>query len=368
MRFTRCVQPLLLALLVAACGHTEARVLTLGAVLPLSGDNAKYGQWIREGLELYKDELNAHEGVNGARVEIQYEDDQATPRAATSAITKLITLHKVPLVYGSWASSCVLAEAPIAERSHTLVMAQAISPKIRDAGDYIFRGIPDATHSLATLVPFAYGNGRRRIAILYVNNDYGVDQASVFATKFTDLGGQIVFREGYNSDAKNFLPILTKLKAIDFDAVYLPGYTEVAYILKQARELNIQSQFYSSDPFENDDILQIAKDAAEGVFYPFFYIHGRGSSKVGHFEELYKSRYGRYPEGSAALAYNALDVVIAAFRRADTNTEVDRIKAELYRIKGYPGVLGDISIDDHGDMQLQVYIKTVKNGHFVAVD
>lgn len=374
LRFARSVRVyvatlLLFAPLLGGCNRSTStdRVLVIGAVLPLSGDNAKYGNWIREGLELYKDQLNLSGGVNGARLEIQYEDDKANPADAVTGMNRLIQVYHPPVIYGSWASSCVLAQAPIAERTRTIVMAQAISPKIRDAGDFMFRAIPDAAHSLADLVPYAFGQGARKLAILYVNNDYGLDQARVFNDKFRALGGTIAFNEGYSSDTKNFLPLLTRLKSATFDSLYLAGYSEVGQILRQAKELGIATMVYSSDPFENEDILEVAKDAAEGVVYPAFYIQGRGPSKLRDFEESYLARFDRYPEGSAALAYNGLDVIVTALKQADNNEAAERAKVALYRLTAYDGILGQLSIDDHGDMHLPVYLKTVRNGRFVEI-
>ena len=156
--------------------------IKLGAILPLTGQNARYGTWIKEGLEMAKDEVNSSNGINGKKLEIVYEDDQANPAMAATAMQKLVNIDKVPVVYGSWASSSVLAQAPIAEKAKVVVMAEAISPKIRDAGDYIFRMQPDARYYIRQLVPFIYKNAKlKTVAILNVNNDFGTDQARVFA-------------------------------------------------------------------------------------------------------------------------------------------------------------------------------------------
>ncbi len=160
-------------------------IVRIGAVLPLTGPSARYGKWIQEGLDLAVENINASGGINGRRLAIIYEDDQAQPVNAASAMQKLVNVDRVPVVFGSWASSAVLAQAPIAERSKTVLMAEAISPKIRDAGDFVFRIQPDARYYLKTLVPFVFDEvGARTASILFVNNDFGVDQADVFKGEF----------------------------------------------------------------------------------------------------------------------------------------------------------------------------------------
>lgn len=366
----------LLLLLLPMCGREETpgssrsspdvSAIRLGAILPLSGPNARYGKWVQEGLELCVAESNAEGGIAGRKLQIIYEDDQAQPRHAASAMMRLVDTARVPLVYGSWASSCVLAQAPIAERSKTIIIAQAISPKIRDAGEYVFRSLPDANHSLAKLVPFAIRRGAIRAAVLYVNNDYGVDQDRVFQQEFTRLGGTVVLSEGYAVGEVDFRTALAKLKKQRPDTVFLPGYSEVGIILKQARELGIKAQFYSSDPFENEDVLETAGAAADGVFYPFFYNSRTNDKRPRAFEEAYRHRYGHEPEGTAALAYNAMTLVVDALRRV--GPDATRLKDWLLQVKDYPGPLGAFSIDDHGDFLLPVYMKTVVHGTFVVVE
>jgi ABC-type branched-subunit amino acid transport system substrate-binding protein len=90
-------------------GGTQFRI---GAILPLSGPSARYGKWIQEGLELAREEVNAAGGIGGRPLQILYEDDQATPRLAATAMQKLATSDRVPVVFGSWASSS--ARAPSA--------------------------------------------------------------------------------------------------------------------------------------------------------------------------------------------------------------------------------------------------------------
>jgi branched-chain amino acid transport system substrate-binding protein len=351
-----------------ACKKKEPplKEIKIGAILPLTGNDARYGLWIKEGLDLCVNEVNSSGGIDGKSVRIIYEDDQVTPQKAASAMQKLTHVDKVSVVFGSWASSCVLAQAPIAERTRTVIMAQAISPKIRFAGDYVFRCIPDSNHALSTVVPFAFKKGTRKAGVIYVNNDYGRDQAEVFRKKLEELGGEVVFEEGYDLDIADFRTILSKIKNLPVDSIYLPGYTEVGLILRQMKELGIQCQVYSSDPFENEEILKVAGDAADGVFYPAFFVTRGSRGEFLTFINNYRSRYGREPESNAGLAYNGIKILLEAIRKG--GMEPKAIKDTLYQFKNYQSTLGNVSIDSYGDITLPVYIKTVKNGVFLLAE
>jgi len=345
----------------------EPEVIKIGAILPLTGKSARYGQYISQALELAREEINQKGGIKGKKLEIIYEDDQADPKQAASAMMKLVNINKVPIVFGSWASSAVLAQAPIAERSKTVIMAEAISPKIRDAGDYIFRIQPDARFYLEKLVPFVYKSlNIKKIAILYVNNDFGVDQAAYFKKKFEELGGKVVYESGFSPGTDNFRGEIEKIKNISPEGVFVPAYTEIGFFLKQAAEMKLRSQFIGSVPFENPEILSIAGSSAEGVIYPYHYAPNDKNKLDVEFREKYRERFGSYPDGFAALAYDGLKIIAHVLRVAGANSE--RIKEELYKVKDFPGVTGTSTFDDHGDVIKPIVIKTVKNGQFVLWD
>src|SRR3972149_8364316 len=105
---------LILPILFAATLY--AQDLKIGAILPLSGDAASWGEAGKEGIELAIDEVNGKGGINGKKVAIIYEDTQAQPEKGASAMLKLTSIDKVPAVIGDIVSATTLAAAPIAEK------------------------------------------------------------------------------------------------------------------------------------------------------------------------------------------------------------------------------------------------------------
>lgn len=336
----------------------------VGVVLPLTGASARYGKWIQEGLDLAAEQINRNGGVQGHALNLIYEDDQAQPTAAVSAMQKLVTVDKTPCVFGSWASSSALAQAPIAERTKTVLMAEAISPKLRDAGDYVFRIQPDAHFYIKALVPFVRNNlHATTVSILYINNDFGVDQADVFRAEFEALGGRVLSQEGYAPNATDFRTQLSKISGEKPDVVFLPGYAEVGTILKQARELGLASKFVGSVPTENPDLISVAGPAAEGIIYPSHFDPDSADPATQAFQKAYAAKYGRPAEGFAALAYDGLNIISDGLRRCGSDSTC--LKDYLYSVHDYKGVTGATSFDDKGDVVKPIVIKTVRDGQFV---
>ena len=100
-----------------ACVKKEEKVINIGAILPLTGEGAKYGDAAKKGINLAVKEINSAGGINGKSVQIIYEDSQGDPKAGVAAMQKLVITDKVSAVIGDLLSSVTLAIAPIANKN-----------------------------------------------------------------------------------------------------------------------------------------------------------------------------------------------------------------------------------------------------------
>jgi branched-chain amino acid transport system substrate-binding protein len=339
----------------------------IGAILPLSGKASQYGIWLQEALQLAVAELNRNRGANEKAIEAIYEDDQATPKLAVAAMQKLIAVDKVPVVFGSWASSSVLAQAPLANEQKVVVMAEAVSPKIRDAGDFVFRIQPDGSVYLRKLIPFVVEHTQfQRAGILYVNNDFGVDLAKTAKELLVRRGKAISTEQGFEMGETNFRTHLAVARESGAEVLFVFAYGEAGQLLKQARELRIKVPFFAAATFENPNILTVAGDAAEGVVYPHHFDPQSRDPTVEEFQRRYENAYGRPAEGFAVLAYDGMMILGKALRACGNNSVC--IRDFLYNLTGYIGVSGPTSFDDHGDVLKPIMIETVRKGAFVPFD
>lgn len=341
--------------------------IAIGAILPLTGDGAKYGESARNAVELALSELNAAGGINGVPVRVIFEDSEGVPQKGVSAFQKLRTLDHVPAVIGGLFSSVTLAIAPIAERSQVVILSPTSSnPKITDAGDYIFRNCASDLFEGQVMAEAARAKlGISTVGILRINNDYGVGITDVFRERFTAAGGKILAEEVFQQGDTNLRAQVTKLGALDPkpDAIYLVGYKELGQALKQCAELGIKAQFLSTVMFEDPEILKIAGSAAEGVIYSArAYDAESKDPTIQKFVKSYKQRYGGTPDIFAALAYDSMRILALAMKTGGTSAA--GIKDALYKIKDFPGACGSTSFDKNGDVTQPAFLKTVRNGRF----
>lgn len=339
--------------------------IKIGAILPLTGDGAKYGVAAKRAIDLVMLDVNKGGGVNGKIVTVVYEDTRGVGKDGVSAIQKLITVDKVPAVIGGLFSSVTLAVAPIAEKNHVVLLSPTSSaPKITDAGEYIFRNCASDVFEGKVMADAAAQKLKiEKVAILYINNDYGVGIASVFKKTLAVHGGQVVAEEAFSQGSTDFRTQLTKIAALKLDGIYIVGYKELGHLLKQAKEIGLKRQFMSTVMFEDPDILSTAGDAAEGVIYSArAYDQSSDEPHVKEFVTSFKQHYGEEPDIFAAYAYDAARILVQVM--TEKGASADAIKQGIYAIRDFPGVTGSTSFDENGDVIQPAYLKTVENGKF----
>ncbi len=343
--------------------HKESGVYKVGAVLPLTGSAAVWGENAKRGLDMALEEINDTGGVKGKKIQLIYEDSQSNSKVAISALRKLITAEDIQVVIGDIASSNVLAMAPIVENEKVVLLSPGASnPDISYAGDYIFRNWQSDALEGKIDADFAYNVlGWRKIAIFYVRNAYGLGLFEIFQKRFKELGGGIALEESFEQDAVDFRPQLTKIKSIKIDGIYMPGYPkEMAKVLKQAKELKVKYTFLSVQAFDDPEILKMAGEAAEGVIFSIPEPPDVSQPIVRNFRENYQGLYSVEPGVCSDTGYDALRIVAWAIKHGGFKSE--DIKDQLYKVSDFPGAAGSTTFDNNGDVIKPFIFKIVRNG------
>ena len=346
----------------------EAKEIKIGAILPLTGSAAPYGENAKRGIELALSEINSKGGINGRLIKVIYEDSKTDPKEAVSALNKLFSLEGIRLIIGDINSSGVLAMAPIAEKNKIILLSPGASnPKISDAGEYIFRNWHSDALEGEVDAKYAFSQMRwRTAAILYVDAAYGVGLAQTFREVFEKLGGKIVAFEAYAQDATDMRAQISKIVAAKPDGLYLPGWPkEMAIALKQLKELGSDIPILSAQGFDDPSILSLAGNAAEGVVFSVPQAPDPNAEIVRSFDKNYRERYGEGPGVCSASGYDAIRIFAYAIDKAGDN--VDQVQKVLASLKGFSGADGPITFDEHGDLLKPFAFKEVKGGEFKPV-
>ena len=343
----------------------KKEVVKIGVILPLSGTAAYAGEEVKSGIDLAVEEINNKGGINGKKLEVIYEDTKCNPTEAINVFNKLTKIDKISVIIGDWCSSCVLAVAPIAEKSRIVLVSLGISPKIRFAGDYIFRIPVSLAYYSKRLAQYVHKKNISKVSILYINNDYGASFSDYFRKDFENLGGKIVSVETFERGATDFRTQLIKIKNDNSEAIFIIAYNEFDRILKQKEELKINKLVLASNTVESQQVLDLGK-LAEGIIYPYSFNPDSNRKGSIEYQTLYKAKYGKKSGYYAAEGYDAVKILAKAIKVCGTNSVC--IKNELYKIKNFDGATGKISIDEYGDVETPILIKKIENQNFIIIE
>ena len=346
--------------------HKE--MIKLGATFPLTGEVASYGQKAKRGIEMAVEEVNTKGGVLGRQVQVDFQDDRNDKKEAVSIATRFATISKVPVIFGSAGSTVSLAIAPIANQ-HKVILISPVSSSSKlstEGGRYFFRTVPADDLQAEVLSSWVYDYGAKSIAIIYTNNSWGKPLAEGFEEKFAVLGGKVLLREGVAENTSDFRTIIAKLKKLgNLDAVVSPTYPkEGGIFVRQAKELGLEVTLFGGDNWGSPEFLNIAGDAAEGVFYT---APSKSTSPLyADFSKRYEAKYGEQPDVFSAYAYDAAMAILKAIE-ASENTEPDKIREALLKVS-FTGVSGGIAFRPNGDLKSEAFArKTIQNGQAVIV-
>lgn len=344
--------------------------ILIGEYGSMTGGTATFGISTDEGVKLALEEINAKGGILGKKVRVVLVDDQSKPEEAVTAVQKLITQDRVVAIIGEVASSRSLAAAPICQRNEVPMLTPAsTNPKVTKVGDYIFRTCFIDPFQGAAMATFAADELKvKKVAILYdVKNDYSVGLREYFTNTMKQKGGTIVADESYGEGDIDFKAQLTKIKATNPDAIFLPGYyTEVGLICQQARELGITIPFLGGDGWDSEKTAKIGGKAVNGCYFTNHYSEQEDRPAVKQFVAAYEKKYKKIPDAMAILGYDAMHLMCASIQKAGSTKGKD-IKAALAATKDYPGASGNLTMDAQRNAQKPIVVLKIENGKFVFV-
>lgn len=347
--------------LVAA--EEDVEVYKIGFVNHLTGDMALYGESKRNGIELGVKKINDAGGINGTPVEVIYEDDRGQAAGAVTAARKLIEADNVPAIIGSGASSSTLAMLPLAKEANVLIVSPASThPSLREYTETYFGMMPTDEVQGRYLANFAHEKGLDNIALMVINNDYGLGNLETFSEHFE---GNIVGDEVFNGGRTDYRSELLKIRATEPEAIILIAYAkEGGIILKQAREMGIEAPVYGDATLSTEAVIGTAGEGARN-FYAL--VPGDPESpQYKEFEDSFQDEYGTKPTIWSDFAYDAFMLIAKGIE--EEGYSANDIRNYLFSVEDYPGVSGEKTFDESGIVTAAYSFYAVEDGEFVYWD
>ncbi len=308
----------------------------VGIVLPLTGAQAKFGEVEKLSFDLALEEINAAGGINGKKLELLIEDDTGRPEVGRSVVEKLITKDKVVMLGGGYSSSVTYAVAGVCQQqAMPFLVNTGSADKITTSGwDWIYRLNPPASHYadavesllVATIKP-------KTVAILYENSLFGTSGAKAFEKTCNKLGIKVLLKEGYEHGGIDYKPVLTQIKRLNPDIIYMVSYImDASLLMKQAREMKLTPKMFigGAAGFTLPEFVENAGKASDKVISATLWHQVLPFPGAMDYYKKFLAKYNRDTEYHGAEAYAACYVIADVLKRAKSfsNTDVKKALSE----------------------------------------
>jgi branched-chain amino acid transport system substrate-binding protein len=368
----------------AAC-DTSKGTLIIGMIAPLSGGLSALGLGMRNSADLAVDQANQKCTVPGYQLAFQPEDDQATPQVAGQAATKLASDPNVVGVVGTLNSSTAQVVQPIlSERDIVVVSPANTGPALtmgenaataptRQFDNYFRVATTDLIQGPFAANYLVQTAGKKNIAVIDDGKTYGSGLAEQFSQQATKLGATVVAREKVGERDTDFSGVITRIRALNPDAVYYGGEYPVAGPLSaQLAAAGLNVPLMGGDGIVDAQFVALggkAGDLATNVGAPAASLPSAQQFIKDYAAANYSEEFSAY----GAFTYDSTNVIIAALAKALANGDYSEAKrADIVKAvqeTKIDGAGGPVAFDQYGDTTNKVLtVYSVEGDDFAPVE
>jgi len=359
---------LLIIGLIVYANNQKKEEITIGALYPLSGGLAQYGEVAQKSAEIAVDDINSVGGNNGKKLVVDYQDHQCNSQTALSLFKQMNSVKKISIFSSAACSGTALAIIPVLNDSESLLLGTiTTTPKLSGSSPYFFRNWASDDKEAKIVAEEIKKKNISKLGIIYEETDYAKG-LKLSLEKYLNNTNIKIISDSFTSDSKDIRTQLSKLKSDDVDAIFLSPQTVTTgdIILKQMEELSFQPNII----FINDNIL---KSWTLLQTHTAFLENSIGTDyvpnmdKAQEFLKKYKEKYGidcPQPNVGASI-YDAISLLAQAIKEKGNNAE--GVRYYLSSVN-YPGISGNISFDSNNDRNNAEYtLFVVKGGKAVQI-
>ncbi|MBU3559146.1 ABC transporter substrate-binding protein [Polynucleobacter sp. Nonnen-W13] len=347
--------------------------IKIGVVTPLSGTYTPIGEQVKMGLDLAAKEINAAGGINGRKIDLIYEDEEANPAVATQKAEKLFQVEKVDFLTGTVNSGSTLAVGQLAERNNKLIattVSFADSITADKCSPNVFRVNARAGMQSAALAAWV-DKEIPKANIFFIGPDYEMGRSTVSAFKkaSTEKGAKDVGEVFAPLDNKDYSPYFGQVRAAKPNVIYTSvAGNDTVRLFTQMEEYGVNKGVTvvgASGTVTSQNLGAIGKSAngfVTGVGYSPKLDNPANKKFVADFQKA----YNKLPDLYGADSYGLMYFYKAAVEKAKS-TETDKVRAAMNDLSWQtPQGTKKMRAGDHQAMQ-DMFAVRVENGEFNIV-
>jgi branched-chain amino acid transport system substrate-binding protein len=345
--------------------RAQSGEIVVGALVPITGPFNVSGQQYHFSLQMAQDDINAKGGIGGRRLKVVFEDVKDSNSVAVNAWLKLVRDINPPFIFSSSYTTQNLATEPEIAKAQIPTMYAGGGDAVHlKKNPWMFRIRPyDGLQALALAKHATEGLGKKKIGIMYVQNDFGQPGALAAEKIIKEAGAQVAGLEAYAFTDNDMSAQLQKLKNAGADCLISISYgKDGALILKQMNEMGIKLPIVVSSgvmvPAARNLIAPEELATVHGVMDS--HLGPERSAKVKDYVERFKARFKIDPDPFGSCYYDGAWILKDVMEKAGTDRA--KIRDGLKAVKNWEGVTNVFSTDDNNNMVHSLAVFSIKPG------
>ena len=353
----------------AASGMAEEPI-KIGLSVPITGQYIESGKSIQAGVELALNELNEAGGIQGRPLEIVVGDSEGAPDIAKRIARKFVSDPKIVAEIGDFTSSCSMAAQPVYDKAGMVQMSPTSShPGFTHGSPYSFSIIGAQAGGSPFMARAAVERlGKKRLAVAYLDTDWGISVKTLFVEEAARLGAEIVLEESYLEGTTDFSATIKRLRAAQPDALFLASMPPDAVAISKQRQQEGWEDVTVIGvlPINTPEFIELGGAAVENLIMPTTFFLKDPRPEVQNFIAAYQAAHQNAPNWFAAIGYDAMRLLADAIKQG--GVERKAIQQALAAVKDYSGVTGKFTFSEQGDAIREYTLLQVKNGEFALFE
>ncbi len=377
---TKWIAGIIITIVVIAIGYSvikgpskppkETTPIKIGAILPLSGGAAIWGEQLKNGMELAVKNLLK----DGVTVDIIYEDSQASPSIGLSAYNKLVNIEKVDVIFSAFSRVSAPLISLSKENKVPLVMTVAVLNDAPAQNKFTYRLYLTANEYIDPYFnSFLNKDSYRSISVLYINDEYGVSVRDKIRKQASKNNIDIISEESFLPGNSDFRTQLSKIKSAKPDDVIFVGAIppELTNALTQFNELGVKADFIEAGlllslPAVRGNLKDVI-NGIDGKVYTLslasFETRDEGRKFITEYEEAYSNK----PTFIAPIGYDMVNFVYDV--TGGKHTTGDEFVSKANKLKTLNTITnGKLKIDDNGEINPIPVSALISNGDLITVE
>ena len=357
-----------LAALAALPAHAQDTI-KIANIVEMSGPGTTAGVMFKNGVEMAIKEINAGGGILGKKISYTTEDTQSNPGVAKGLTQKAVD-NDVFAIFGPVYSGSIMVSMAESRRGEVPNFTGGEAASITQQGNpYVFRTAFGQSISFPKVARYLTAKSKK-LAVLYVNNDFGKGGQATIKQLLANSGTQIVTEISTEAGQVDFSAAVIQAKQSGADALF--AYTneeESARLLRELRKQGWNKPVIGETVLTSAKVVELAGEAANGaVAHVGLTVE---APQLQAFGKQYQAMFNTGSDHNGVKGYTGVYILKAAIEKAgklDRKAAAAAIRNSCFSAKQYPGVLMDVCFDDKGDIDRESFITEIRAGKTVVAE